>query len=203
VRHRGILDLSKTLMYDFHYKYIKAKYGDKATLLFTDTDSLAYEIKTEDFYADISNDVETRFDTSEYPKEHPSGIKTGVNKKVVGMFKDEASGKQIEEFVGLRAKLYSYKMWEGEENKKCKGVKKIVVENTITHEDYKNTLFSRKNMYRTMNVIRSYQHEMYTEQVNKIALSGDDDKRVVQDDCIHTLAHGHYRLRPIKAPETK
>jgi hypothetical protein len=190
-----ILDLSKTLMYDFHYKYIKAKYGDKATLLFTDTDSLAYEIKTEDFYADISNDVETRFDTSEYPKEHPSGIKTGVNKKVVGMFKDEAAGKQIEEFVGLRAKLYSYKMWDGKENKKCKGVKKNVVEHTITHEDYKNTLFSRQNIYRTMNVIRSYQHEMFTEQVNKVALSGDDDKRVIQDDCIHTLAHGHYRLK--------
>ena len=66
----------------------------------------------------------------------------------------------------------------------CKGIKKNVVENTITHEDYKNTLFSRQNIYRTMNVIRSYQHEMFTEQVNKIALSGDDDKRVIQDECI-------------------
>ena len=190
-----ILDLSKTLMYDFHYNYIKKKYGDRASLLFTDTDSLSYEIKTEDFYADIAADVEERFDTSDYPKDHPSGITTGVNKKVIGMFKDEAAGKQIEEFVGLRAKLYSYKMCEGKENKKCKGVKKNVVEKTITHEDYKNTLFSGENQYRTMNVIRSYQHEMYTEKVNKIALSGDDDKRVVQDDCIHTLAHGHYRLK--------
>jgi hypothetical protein len=111
-------------MYDFHYNYIKNKYADRARLLFTDTDSLAYEIKTEDFYADIASDIESRFDTSEYPKDHPSGIKVGVNKKVIGMFKDEASGKQIEEFVGLRAKLYSYKMFEGEEHKKCKGVKK-------------------------------------------------------------------------------
>jgi len=190
-----ILDISKTLMYDFHYNYIKDKYGDRAKLLFTDTDSLAYEIKTEDFYADISNDVEKLFDTSEYPKEHPSGIKTGVNKKVIGMFKDEAAGKQIEEFVGLRAKLYSYKIWEGKENKKCKGVKKNVVENTITHEDYKNTLFSGEKQYRTMNVFRSYKHEMFTEQVNKVALSADDDKRVVQqNDCIHSLAHGHYKL---------
>jgi hypothetical protein len=100
-----ILDLSKTLMYEFHYNYIKSMYGDNARLLFTDTDSLMYHIKTEDFYADIASDVEKRFDTSDYPKDHPSGIKVGVNKKVIGMFKDEAAGKQIEEFVGLRCKV--------------------------------------------------------------------------------------------------
>ena len=119
-----ILDLSKTIMYEFHYNYIKPKYGDKATLLFTDTDSLMYEIQTEDFYKDISGDVKDRFDTSDYPLNHPSGIPTGCNMKMVGMFKDEVAGKCIEEFVGLRAKLYSYKMYEGEETKKCKGVKK-------------------------------------------------------------------------------
>ena len=120
-----ILDLSKTLMYDFHYNYIKQKYGDKAKLLFTDTDSLMYEIQTEDFYKDISADVKRRFDTSDYPPNHPSGIPSGFNKKVLGMFKDEAGGKVVDEFVGLRANLYSYKMLEGEESKKCKGVKKI------------------------------------------------------------------------------
>ena len=190
----SILDLSKTLMYDFHYNYIKNKYDDNAKLLFTDTDSLAYEIRTEDFYADIAGDVERLFDTSDYPKDHPSGIKAGTNKKVIGMFKDEAAGKQIEEFVGLRAKLYSYKMFEGNEHKKCKGVKKNVVEKTITHDDYKNTLFSLKDLHRTMNVIRSYGHELYTERVNKIALSSNDDKRVIQEDGVHTLAYGHYSL---------
>ena len=95
-----ILDLSKTLMYDFHYKYIKQKYGDKAKLLLTDTDSLMYEIETEDFYKDISGDVKDRFDTSDYPPNHPSGIPSGFNKKVLGMFKDEANGRYIEEFVG-------------------------------------------------------------------------------------------------------
>ena len=84
-----ILDLSKTIMYEFHYKYIKPKYGDKAKLLFTDTDSLMYEIKTEDFYKDIRGDVKDRFDTSDYPPNHPSGIPTGCNKKVLGVFKDE------------------------------------------------------------------------------------------------------------------
>ena len=125
----SILDLSKTLMYDFHYNYIKPKYGENSRLLFTDTDSLMYEIKTEDFYKDISPDVEKMFDTSNYPKEHESGIKTGLNKKVIGMMKDECGGKQIEEFVGLRAKLYSYKMCEsGKVTKRCKGVKKNVIE---------------------------------------------------------------------------
>ena len=100
-------------MYDFHNNYIKNKYGIVAILLFTNTDSLAYEIQTEDFHVDIAGDVQKRFDTSEYPKIHPSGIKAGVNKKVVGLLDDEAAGKQIEEFVGLRAKLYSYTVFEG------------------------------------------------------------------------------------------
>ena len=106
----SILDLRKSFMYDFHYNYIKTKYGYNAKLLFIDTDSLTYEIKTKDFYKDINSDIEERFDTSDYPTNHPSGIKTGLNSKVLGMFKHEACGKQIVEFVGLRAKLYSYKM---------------------------------------------------------------------------------------------
>ena len=147
-----ILDLSKSLMYDFHYNYIKQKYEDKAKLLFTDTDSLIYEIQTEDFYNDISVDVKRRFDTSDYPPNHPSGIPSGFNKKVLGMFKDEAGGKVLEEFVGLRAKLYSYKMLEGQEDKKCKGVKKSVVKKSIAHEDYKRCLFTGKEQLRKMNV---------------------------------------------------
>ena len=189
-----ILDLSKTIMYDFHYNYIKPKYGDKVKLLFTDTDSLMYEIKTEDFYKDISEDVKDRFDTSDYPSNHPSGIPTGCNNKVLGMFKDEAAGKIIEEFVGLRAKLYSFKMLEGEESKKCKGVKKSVVKKGITHEDYKNCLFTGKKQLRKMNVIRSYKHEVYTEEVNKVALCYDDDKRHILKGQTDTLALWHYRI---------
>ena len=102
---QAVLDLSKSLMFDFHYNYMRKKHGDKAELLFTDTDSLMYEIQTEDFYSDIAPDVRARFDTSDYPKDHPSGIEVGVNKKVIGMFKDEAAGKQITHFLGLRAKL--------------------------------------------------------------------------------------------------
>ena len=189
-----ILDLSKTLMYDFHYNYIKKKYEDKAKLLFTDTDSLMYEIKTEDFYKDISGDVKDKFDTSDYPPNHPSGVPTGCNKKVLGMFKDEAGGKIIDEFVRLRAKLYSYKMFEGKESKKCKGVKKSVVKESITHEDYKNCLFTGKEQLRKINVIRSHKHDIYTEEVNKIALSPDDDKRHILEGQTDTLALCNYRI---------
>src|SRR5688572_22739015 len=189
----SILDLSKTLMYNFHYNYIKKKYGDRSKLLFTDTDSLAYEIKTDDFYADIAPDIRSRFDTSDYPKDHSSGIENGVNKKVIGKFKDEAAGKQIEEFIGLRSKLYSYKM-AGVDHKKAKGVRKNVVKKSITHEDYRNCLFTKREQSRRMNVIRSHQHDIYTEEVNKVALSADDDKRIVMMDGISTLSYGHYSL---------
>ncbi|XP_065645274.1 uncharacterized protein LOC136075765 [Hydra vulgaris] len=115
-----IIDLSKTLMYEFHYDYIK--YTDRSKLLFTDTDSLAYENKTEDFYYDISKDIESKFDTSEFNPNHPAisnvGFKAGLNKKVIGMFKDDAGRAQIEEYVGLRSKLYSYKVHR-KDNKKC------------------------------------------------------------------------------------
>ena len=165
-----ILELSKTIMYGFHYNYIIPKYESKVNLLYTDTDSLIYGIETDDFYKDISEDVKDKFDTSNYSKTHPSGIPTGVNKKVLGMFKDEVGGEIIEKFVGLRAKLYSFKIFEGEESKKCKGVKKGVVEESIKIRDYEDCLFSGKEQLRAMNVIRSYNHELYTESVNKIAL---------------------------------
>ena len=190
-----ILELSKTIMFDFHYNYIKPKYGNNVKLLFTDTDSLMYEIETEDFYKDISGDVKNRFDTSDYPQNHPSGIPTGINKKVLGMFKDEAAGKIIKEFVGLRAKLYSFIMEDGVETKKCKGIKKQVVESSITHEDYKTCLTTGKEQLRKQTILRSYNHEVYTEEVNKVALSAQDDKRYILNDGVHTLAWGHYKIK--------
>ena len=176
----------------------KTKYGDKAKLLFIYTDSLAYEIKTKDFYQDINPDVEERLDTSDYPTNHPSVVKTGLNSKVLGMFKDEACEKQIVEFVGWRAKLYSYKMLDGSENKKCKGVTKNVTKRSIQFDDYRECLFSRKEQHRKINVIRSQCHEIYTEEINKIALSSDDDKRVIMAGGIHTLAYGHTNLKNCK-----
>ena len=142
-------------------------------------------------------DVESKFDTSDFPEDHPSGIQR-CNKKVIGMMKDEAAGEIIKEFVGLRAKLYSFKMHtalhEGKEEKKCKGVKKVVVKKKISHQDYKDWLCGGGPQMRKMNAIRSHQHEIFTGTVNKVALSANDDKRVIMADGIHTLSHGHCSL---------
>ena len=185
---QAILDLSKTLMFDFHYNYIKPKYGYKAELLFTDTDSLMYQIQTEDFYKDISADIKTKFDTSDYPKDHPSGILTGENKKVIGMFKDEVAGKQITHFIGLRPKLYSFKIEDGKNVKKCKGIKKSVVSKGITFEHYFDCLFTGDKQMRSMKIIQSRYHDIYSKEVNKIALSCEDDKRLVQINKVDTKA---------------
>ena len=185
---QAILDLSKTLMFNFHYNYIQKKYKHRAELLFTDTDSLMYQIYTDDFYKDISHDIETKFDTSDYPPDHPSGILTGVNKKVIGMFKDEVAGKQITYFVGLRPKLYSFKIEESKEVRKCKGIKKNVVRKGLDFEDYVHCLFSGEKQMKSMKIIRSENHDIYSKEINKIALSANDDKRQVLEDKIHTLA---------------
>ena len=174
---QAILDLSKTLMFDFHYNYIKKKYKDKAELLFTDTDSLMFQIYTDDFYKDISHDILTKFDTSDYPPDHPSGIPTGVNKKVIGMFKDEVAGKQITCFVGLRPKLYSFRIEEDKEVRKCKGIKKNVIKKKLDFDDYVQCLFTGRKEMRKMKIIRSEKHEIYSKEVNKVALSNEDDKR--------------------------
>ena len=129
---------------------------------------------------------------------------TGPYKKVLGLFKDECSGKQMTEFIEIRPKLYSYKVGEitpSEEasaHKKCKGVKKSVVQNQITHRDYKTCLLTKKEQMRKMNVIRSHNHELYTETINKIALSAEDDKRVIRKDSVHTYAIGHYAIPNIE-----
>ena len=185
---QAILDLSKLLMFDFHYNYIQKKYSyKKARLLFTDTDSLMYVIKTDDFYKDISEDIKSKFDTSDYLPDHKSGILTGVNKKVIGMFKDEVAGKQITKFVGLRPKLYSFKV-EDSTVKKCKGIKRNVVKKQIEFEDYVECLFSGEKQMRSMNIIRSENHEIFSKEVNKVALSGGDDKRILRKDKINTKA---------------
>ena len=183
------LILSKILMFDFHYNYIQNKYSHThAKLLFTDTDSLMNEITTDDFYKDISKDIKTKFDTSDYPQNHESGILTGVNKKVIGMFKDEVAGCQITHFVGLRPKLYSFKVEDQTTTKKCKGIKKNVVKKGVDFKDYVHCLFSGEKLMRSMKIIRSENHDIYSKEVNKVALSNEDDKRILSFDKINTKA---------------
>ena len=143
---QAILDLSKIIMYEFHYDYMIPKYAGKLDLCYMDTDSLIYNIEKEDFYKDIVDDVPNRFYTSGYLPNRPSPI--GLNKKVIGLMKDEFGGEIMEEFVTLRPKMYSYRTSENE-SKKCKGIKKCVVRKTITFEDYKNCLFSGETSYRS------------------------------------------------------
>ena len=129
-----ILDLSKTLMYDFHYNYIKKKYNNRARLLFTDTDSLTYEIEAEDVYKDFWNDKDT-FDNSDYPES--SQYYCNANKKIIGKFKDEACGIPITEFIGLKSKTYSYVKDNEKGERTAKSIKKNVIKNNIKDEDCK------------------------------------------------------------------
>ena len=98
----------------------------------------------------------------------------------------------------MRAKLYSYKTLDGSEDKICKGLTKNVTKGSIQFDDYRECLFSRKEQHRKINVIRSHCYEIYTEEINKIALSSDDDKRVIMADGMHTLAYGHTKLKKLQ-----
>ena len=190
---QAILDLSKTLMYEFHYDYMKPKYSDKLQLCYMDTDSFVYEIETKDFYEDISEDVEARFDTSNYSKDENRPLPIGKNKKIIGMMKDELGGKIMTEFIALRAKMYAYKKIDQikPEDKRCKGTKKCVVAKNLTFNDYKTCLFEGKTIYREQLLFENKKHEIYTVNKTKIALNRDDDKRLVLADGITTLARGH------------
>ena len=189
---QAILDLSKIVMYDFHYYKLVPKYGNRLKLCYMDMDSLVYHIKTEDFYADIADDVKTRFDTSGYIPDRP--LPAGLNKKVIGLMKDELGGAIMTEFVALRPKLYSYKKLDGSEDKKCKGIKKCIVKKTLTFEDYKPCLFSDSTEYRSQLMFRLAKHEVHTIEVNKAALNRDDDKRISRKDGISTFVTGYKDL---------
>ena len=173
---QAILDLSKIVMYEFHYDYMKRKHtDDKLTLCYMDTDSLIYDIETDDFYKDIAADVESRFDTSGYVPDRP--LLVGKNKKGIGLTKDELGGGIMSEFITLRPKMYAYKVGSSE-SKKCKGIKKCVIKKTISFDYYKACLFSGEASYRSQLLFRSSKHEVKTLEVNKLALSRDDDKRI-------------------------
>ena len=189
----SILDLSKTLMYDFHYNYTKEKYGSLAKLLFTDTDSLMYEIHAVDPYKDFYQDKDL-FDNSDYSTESPYYF--GFNKRVIGKMKDECAGLPITEFIGLRSKMYSY-ITESASARKAKGIKKLVIEKNITHEEYKTVLFENLQMKHSMNTIRSINHQIGSYKINKTSLSCFNDKRYVLDRR-NMLAYGHVNLSKLE-----
>ena len=182
----SILEISKLLMHGFWCDHMKPKYGE---VCYMDTDSLIMNIKTEDFYKDITNDVEKRFDTSNYECDRP--LPTGKNKKVIGLMKDELGGRVITEIVALRPKTYSYLTDDCKEDKKAKGTKKCVIKRMIKFDDYKNCLLNGEVILKSQQRFISKGHDVYTENIHKIALSSNDDKRIVSSDKITSYPYGY------------
>ena len=203
----SILEISKILMYEFWYDYMKPKYNNDVKLCYMDTDSFVMHIKTNDFYKDIASDVENRFDTSNYEintsetTAEPSSLErsalarrplsTGKNKKVIGLMKDELGGKIITEFVTLRPKTYSFLTDDGKEDKKAKGTKKCIIKKMIKFNDYKKCLLNGEIILKSQQRFISNKHDVYTENVNKIALSNNDDKRIVSSNKITSYPYGY------------
>ena len=185
----SILEISKTLMYEFWYDNMKPKYANNVKLCYMDTDSFIMNIKTNDFYKDISNDVENRFDTSNYEVKRP--LSTGKNKKVIGLMKDELGGKIIMEYVTLRPKTNSFLTDDGKEDKKAKGTKKCIIKKKIKFNDYKKYLFNDELILKSQQRFISKKHNVYTENINKIALSNNDDKRIVSSNKISSYPYGY------------
>ena len=149
----SILEISKILMYEFWYDYMKPKYNDNVKLCYMDTDIFIMNIKTENFYKDVANDVEKRFDTSSYDCDRP--LPTGKNKKVIGLMKDELGGRIIREFVTLRPKTFSYLTDDFKEDKKAKGTKKCVIKRMIKFDDYKKCLLNSEVVLKSQQRFKS------------------------------------------------
>ena len=191
---QAVLDVSKTLMYEFWYDYLKSKYQDKTKLCYMDTDSFIIHIETDDFNKDISNDVDKWFDTSNYDKNDNRPLKIAKNKKVIGKFKDELGGKLLLEFVALRAKTYAFVQLNNEnqleEHEKAKGTKKCVIKKHLNFDLYKKALFNNARIRCSQQRFKSEYHNIYTQTVHKTALNNKDDKRIQSFDGITTYPYG-------------
>lgn len=185
-------ELSKVLMYDYHYNVFLKTYGsDNVNLCYMDTDSFLYEITTDDIYHDLKDILQCHFDTSNFPVTHPPH--SLINKKVVGKLKDETAGDPIVEYVGLRPKMYSFITNKSKLIKRAKGVKNSAIRE-FKFKDYFDTLQTNMTMYSSFQIIQSKKHKLHTIVVNKAALSPHDDKRVTLANSIDTLPYGHYSL---------
>ena len=183
---QAILDIGKTLMYEFWYNYLKPKYKDKVKLCYMDTDSFIILIFTEDFYKDIANDVDKWFDTSKYDKNDNKPVPIGTSsKKVLGMFEDELEGEIMTEFCAPRAKTYAYKMDNDTEKKKAKGTKKCVTERHLRFNDFKDSIFNDIKILRIQQRFKSDLQTIYTVNSNKTAMSSKDDKRLQTQQNYH------------------
>lgn len=191
----AILDLAKILIYDFHYNYIVKKYGSNCKLLYTDTDSVIYLIKTEDFYYDMKSNSDI-FDLSNYNKSHI--LYSEKNKKVIGKMKDECAKGIIIEWISLKPKLYNYTLLlnnDKEENTKAKGTRKYFIDKILRAISFKNSLNDKKFFSGHVNKMKSLNHKITNiRQKRDKILSPFDDKRYINDDGISSLPYGHHSL---------
>jgi hypothetical protein len=191
----AVLELSKLHMYKFHYDRMRVWYPT-CELLFTDTDSLVYQIFTDDLYADLAASRREHFDFSGYPETH--SLYGCENKMVMGKMKDESGGEIITEFVGLRPKMYSYTTLIAsgsvKEAKRAKGIQRSAVAD-LRHSDYLAQIQNPHENYVNIQRIGQKHHRIYTMASQKRGLCAFDDKRFLLPDGVHTLAHGHYRNR--------
>ena len=167
---------------------MKPKYNGNVKLCYMDKDSFIMNIKTNYFYEDLASDVENRLDTSNYEVKRP--LPTGKNKKVIGLMKDELGGKIITEFVTLRPKTYSFLADDGKEDKKVKGTKKCIIKKVIKFNDYKKCLLDDEVILKSQQRLISKKHDVYTENINKIAVSNNDDKRIVSSNKTSSYPYG-------------
>ena len=191
-----ILDESKTLMYEFWYDYLKRKYNDDVKLCYMDTNSFVTHIKTEDFFSDTNNDVEKWFDTSNFDKNDNRPMPIDKNKKALGLFKGELGGKIMKQFSTLRPKTYAYLLDADSEIKKAKGTKRCVIKSKLMFENYEDSLFNKKIIMQSQLRLKSDYHDMYTEEINKVALNScNDDKRTQIFDGVTTYPYGAHDLK--------
>ena len=186
----SILGISKTLMCEFWYDYIKWNYGHRAKLCYTDTGSFIIHVKTVYFYKDIANAVEKWFDTCNYDENDERPLPVDKNKKVLGLFKDKLGGKIMKVFVRVRVKTWAYLMDYESEKKKAKRTEKRIIKKDLMVKNYENCLFNDKIILKSQQAFRSDHHDVYTVEINKIALSSNDDKRLQTFDKITTCPHG-------------
>ncbi|XP_046751322.1 uncharacterized protein LOC124414419 [Diprion similis] len=183
------LHLAKTFIYDFHYKYIETRFGNQAKLMYIDTDSLIYHFTVPNIYKCIKQDLD-EFDTSDYPPDNIYEMPL-VNRRVPGLMKDGCNGKIMVEFICLRAKFYSFRvMGEDKDEKRAKGVKGSLLK-TITFNDYFKCAFEHGNLVERQSVIQSQKHQVCTIEQKKVALSWNDDQRIVFRNTTDTLPWGY------------
>ena len=181
---QSVLDISKALMYEFYYNYLKPKYTDKIKLCYMNTESFIFYIDTNDFFEDIKDDIHDWSDTSKINNKLDRPIPIGITEGILGMFKDELKVQAMTEFISLASKVYAYICDNDKIEKKVKGIKKCVRDRVLIFKHYMDALLLNTKIRATQQIFKSNNHTITIEKINKLALTRKDDKRIQSFDCI-------------------